>query len=557
MMIRISIKKFYYCDQTSIKICIINKRFENFFIFHMEDINTCFLCMEPIKYRVLTPCDHNSLCLNCYMRNIICYHHENCYYCQNPLKGYPIVSTDPQITKYAEAKAKKPVFDSQYKLFMTDKDNIRNYIASLFQFVCPGCSLRLPAFDMLASHVKVHRMRVCQICYASNRFLPVDIHVFRNNKEYQMHLKNQHPRCMLCPNQVFFDHDELAKHMLENHVRCEVCAAMNKIVWFKDAPSLVEHHQNCHFVCPHCSSQNLVAFATRGELLIHLKTVHNQKSAPIDLSDFASSPSNNSNNNDDDDDESNNRKVLERRKELNRKFMVKLNELLSEKDKNDLMTVARNYVANKVTGEFFYNEYARYLGPEKDVLFNDMVSFLPIPEKRAELVRIHINYNSSHNILPPTEQPASDRPQSMHPNPQPNQNSNRKNKNQKRHNDNQKRGFKQQNPHNPNQHFQNHSNQSNQVQNQQQDIQIQLKPTQISQIQTSQHNIQSKTNQSIHDQVQPNQQIMVQKPQQQKNQPTISISRSKPPSIVIQRSKPKEEETSKVPPPAIIKTEPQ
>lgn len=528
--------------------------------------------MEPIKYRVLTPCDHNSLCLSCYMRNTICYHHENCYYCQNPLKGYPIVSTNPKLTKYSEAKATHPVFDSQYKLFFTDKDNIRNYIASLFHFTCPECSLRLPAFDMFAAHVKIHKMRVCQICFASNRFLPGDTHVFHSNKEYQNHIKTQHPRCMLCSNQIFFDHDELTKHMLENHHRCEVCAAMNKIAWFKDAASLVEHHEKCHFLCPHCSSQHPVSFSTKGELLIHLKSVHGQKSQPIDISDFTASP--NSNNKDENDDiESNNREVVERRRELNRKFMTRLNELLNEKDKAELMKIARDYVANKVTGDFFYNEYARFLGREKDALFNEMVSFLPIPEKRLELIRIHTTYNSTHQLPPQPQQQPPEQREVIHQNQQ--QNFERRNKNQKPYNKNQRRGYKQnQNNQNRNQH-QNVQNNRKQVQNQAIQIPVKSNQNQIQnntlqnnqvqdrQEQTPNQNNQNQTEQNKQNLIasktpnqQPKQQITVLKKDQQqpKTQITISINRSKPASISFEKAKPKEE-AIKMPPPAALQTE--
>lgn len=559
----------------------------------MEETNTCFLCMGPIKYRVLTPCDHNSLCLSCYMRNTICYHHENCYYCQNPLKGYPIVSTDPQLTKYAEAKAKHPVFDSQYKLFFTDKENTRNYIASLFHFTCPECSLRLPAFDIFASHVKIHKMRVCQICYASNRFLPGDTHVFHSNKEYQTHVKTQHPRCMLCPNQIFFDHDELTKHMLEHHHRCDVCASQNKILWFKDAASLIEHMEKCHFVCPNCSSEKPVSFATRGELLMHLKTMHGQKLPPIDLADFSATPSSNDIKDDknEDDVESNNREVVERRRELNRKFMTRLNEILNERDKTELMKVARNYVANKVTGEFFYNEYARYLGRNKDALFNEMVSFLPIPDKRLELIRIHVGYNSSNLQEQQNQNEQQDQynqqnlsQQQTNQNLQQNRNNEKRNKNKKQYNKNQKKNFN----HNQNQRQQNQNNQ-NQNQRQQNQNQHQFNHNQRqSQNQSAQNQSQNNANnQIIPNQIQtqsnqisthPNQvqiqkkassnlnitvknqqnQIEIQKQSQQpKIQVNISINRSKKPSIVFEKPNPKEDENEKIDKPAPIQAVPQ
>ncbi|OHS96149.1 Zinc finger, C2H2 type family protein [Tritrichomonas foetus] len=378
----------------------------------------CFFCMEPIKYRVFLPCDHNNMCINCYIRDTRCYHHTNCYYCQKPLEGHPIVSTDLSIQTYSQGKSKRPKYDSKFQIFYFDRENVHDFISSLFHFTCPECSLSMSAFDMFASHVKIHKMRVCQICHASNRFLPGDLPVFKSNKEYQTHLQQQHPRCQCCPNQICFDHDALAKHMLEKHHRCEICAKQNIIKWFKDAAELISHHEKCHFIChyPQCSTHDLIAFATRGELMIHLQTVHNERPGVIDLADFA-----------DDDRNDKPRNIGEnesivRKKELNRKFMQRLNEVLTEEDKEELMKAARFYVSSKISAEEFYSVFVKTCAQEKDSLFNDMVAFLPLPEKRAELNRIHVR--SSSITSPQQVHSTQSSPSQFTTNSNPNNNSN-------------------------------------------------------------------------------------------------------------------------------------
>ena len=350
---------------------------------------TCVLCEGRLDFRVLLPCEHNNVCLRCYMRNKICFHRSNCCICQNNGTGHPIVICDGEPAGYAQAKSRRPFFDSHYQLYYFDKEKVLQFLSSLFIFSCPVCQLQLNAFDQFARHVKTHKMRVCQICYASNTFLPGNVAVFRSFKDYQIHLEQQHPRCQCCQNCICFDQDALAKHMIEKHIRCDICAEKNKVLWFENPEALMAHNEKCHYVCHHeeCIA-GLVAFSTRGELLMHLKSRHHDNTQNATLEDFQEKENNEA-------DESAQNEATNRRVEINNRFMNKLKDLISDYDRTTLMKYARGYLIGKVSVETYYHVFSEICGSEKDSLFNDMVAILPLPEKRAELMRIHFGSASS------------------------------------------------------------------------------------------------------------------------------------------------------------------
>ncbi|KAH0790745.1 Zinc finger, C2H2 type family protein [Histomonas meleagridis] len=227
-------------------------------------------------------------------------------------------------------------------------------------------------------------MGTCSICYESGRFLQSDVPTLPF-KKLNEHMK-QHPRCICC-NQIIFDQASLAKHMLEYHHRCDICAQNNKIIWFKDAADLVAHHEKSHFIChyPSCSSDSLIAFATRGELLMHLQAVHHEK-AEIDFqTDFKEKK------------QDDYKKIAHKRMvELNRRFTTKLNTVFNG-NKNiidNLKGIARKYMNNELDANEFYSQFSKICGNKKDQIFIDMVAILPDAKKRADLVHIH-DYTSS------------------------------------------------------------------------------------------------------------------------------------------------------------------
>lgn len=339
----------------------------------------CELCSEPIRFRVLQPCNHSNICLECYIRFSAVYHHSTCYFCQRNLDHAPVVVAADDTRTHAAAMAAHPRYDGLQRLYYFDAA-VEEHISALFRFRCPACSMRFSAFDVFAEHAKCHRLCPCAVCFHAGRFLPSEVPAL-SAREHEQHAR-QHPACACCE-RVYFDQALLAVHMLEEHNRCEICAQQNRIHWCRDPVELIAHNEKCHFICHHtaCSSENLIAFATKGELLMHLQSVHHEKFVEIDFTtDFKV-----------DTEDTYEAKSRMRLVELNRRFTQKLNKVFAGREEkiNRLKGIAKQYVSNVIDSEEFYRQFAGICGNKKGQIFTDMVAILPNPKKRAELLYIH------------------------------------------------------------------------------------------------------------------------------------------------------------------------
>ena len=341
----------------------------------------CSLCAERIEMRVILPCNHSDICLGCYVRLVKCYRSTLCHFCQKPISQDPVVVCGPAIP-YETARARNPKHLDTFNLFYFD-DVVPQFLSRLNIFTCPDCGMTFTALDIFAMHLRTESHSVCCICFDTGRFLPSDAPVFRRN-EYHRHLK-QHPRCPCC-HYVGFDEATLAQHMIERHYRCDICAANNKIVWLKTPELLVAHHEQNHFVChhPECSTEHLIAFGTKGELLLHLQSVHRERDHAIDLTvDFA---------NRDREAEEEAERARERVRELNRRFVQKLERVFqgNKRKIDDLKKEAQAMITGRIDPAEFYRRFNRICGKRKgSQVFTDMVAILPDPRRRAELLRLH------------------------------------------------------------------------------------------------------------------------------------------------------------------------
>jgi hypothetical protein len=85
-----------------------------------------------------------------------------------------------------------------------------------------------------------------------------------------------------------------------------------------------------------------------------------------------------------------------RNTELNRRFARKLSQVFAEngKVKEDLTKWAHKLTAGEIDEAEFYRKFAEICGDKRQQIFTDMVAFLPFPEKRARLLKIHENLES-------------------------------------------------------------------------------------------------------------------------------------------------------------------
>ena len=311
------------------------------------------------------------------MRLEKCYNKHECYFCQRQLSESPIASKTE--LSYAQAKKNVTVTISGVNLRCVEPE-IEREVRNLLTIRCNMCNTAFRTEKDLEDHMKTHNRRVCTVCLSTGRFLPSEIPSFGG--DFSDH-KKLHPKCLCC-NFIAFDTKSLETHMTQNHERCDVCLQLNRIVWLKNAMELIEHCERVHFIChyPDCQASGLIAFATRAELLTHLRRAHGEMTRDIDLTtDFEClSPASG---------EDHTRKKMI---ELNRRFITRLRSLFDDETVIEaLKNEARALITNKIGVQEFYSKFSSLCQDKKNAIFTDMVAIMPDPKKRAELLRIHEN----------------------------------------------------------------------------------------------------------------------------------------------------------------------
>lgn len=380
----------------------------------------CMICDNAIRYRVLTPCDHSDLCLQCYLRAVICYNNHSCVVCTKEYSSYPIATTNlsPGITyKSAESKSKLLQLN-EFHLLYSDAA-VLNEIMNYMSFRCSFCKTKFSVFtnpnqltttatnlpqnlnnrinnaqNEFSNHLKnIHHQCACFICLNSHRFLPCEA-ISYSQRDFKLHKSEMHKKCPCCPF-VGFDAHELEIHMNDIHVRCDICLQLyNKVLWFKNETELLDHYKKDHYICyhPECID-SLIAFPTQLELLQHLTRVHHEK---VDMNGVSLVPT------------ETNEKLAQIRQEeenekrsriilSNKKFVNKLKEVF-QNDETKIQNLRSNAILlinNRINVQDFYKKFCEICGDEKRKVFTDMVAIMPDPGKRAELLRLSENIELS------------------------------------------------------------------------------------------------------------------------------------------------------------------
>ncbi|OHS94466.1 Zinc finger, C2H2 type family protein [Tritrichomonas foetus] len=347
----------------------------------------------PITYRVLSPCNHSDLCLQCYVRNVVCYDNHQCGFCTKEFSSDPIVTTDLTLS-YATAKPRAQKHSTQYHFYYFE-DQILQETNSYLSFKCSKCGSSFRYQNEFTNHVKIHKCNSCMICINSQRFLPCEAITYTSN-DFTEH-KKHHPKCPCC-NFSSFDKHELETHMNEKHVRCDICLSMfNKVVWCKSEQNLLYHYGSEHFVChyPTCMD-SLIAFATEAELLRHLNSEHHENVNMTGTSLVQQRPVENLD-----------EEKRERIKELNQKFLQKLSQVFAHDESKiiALKNEARLLIQNRKSVQDFYRRFCEICGEHKNKVFTDMVAIMPDPQKRAELLRLSENVELAKKPVFKTQSP--------------------------------------------------------------------------------------------------------------------------------------------------------
>ena len=354
----------------------------------MDAVEACSVCELPLSTRVIMPCGHSEICLECFVRLVKIYNRHQCYFCQRDLAATPVASKRRR--RYEDAVAAATSENKELNLRYVEPE-ISEEACNLFRYHCSECgALRFGDESEFERHMQSHGKVVCGVCRESGRFLPCETPVFA--RELFAEHTEHHPKCPCC-GLVAFDTQVLEHHMPEQHERCGICLKLFKVTWLKDTEELVEHCQREHFLChyPECSSQGLIAFATHDELLMHLRDVHREKRGVGGQKKRIEEPVN--------EEERRARTV-----ELDRRFKARCQSLISDPEVlQDLQRVARALLFDDITCNQFYEEFSALCGDKKNALFTDMVAILPDRQKRGQLLRLHENVRSARMSMPKSQ----------------------------------------------------------------------------------------------------------------------------------------------------------
>lgn len=374
------------------------------------------ICDNSIKYRVIAPCNHSDLCLQCYLRSVICYNNHCCVVCTKEYSSYPIATTNlnPDVT-YESIKSQIAVFPlPEFHLFYSET-TILNEIMNYMSFKCSFCREKFNVFNDIdqvkdasnnssqslnarislaqnnfGNHVKnSHHQFACFICLNSHRFLPCEA-VSYPKRIFEIHRAEMHKKCPCC-NYIGFDAHELEVHMNEIHVRCDICLNLyNKVLWFRNENDLLNHYKKEHYVCyhPECLD-SLIAFPTQLELVQHLSKDHHEK---VDVDGISLVPTETNEKlakiHQEEENEKRSRIILS-----NQKFVNKLKDVFKN-DESKIQNLRSNAILlinDRISVKDFYKKFCDICGDEKKRVFTDMVAIMPDPEKRAELLRLSEN----------------------------------------------------------------------------------------------------------------------------------------------------------------------
>ena len=342
----------------------------------------CIICSENLKFEILLPCNHSCLCLKCFQTMKVCHKQNQCPICQKDFQNFPIILNNFLKKKYEELKNEELIELKEFEVFINDL-KIEEILKSFNLFKCPKCENKsFLSFKQIKNHLFEHNMKICPICFNSNRFLNSEIPIIKKNL-FKNH-KKIHPNCLCC-DFIAFDNAELTEHMLNNHFRCDICALKNKILWFKNISEIQVHFHENHFACKEdiCISHGFIVFETLAELQLHQIKVHDKK---IDI-DMDISFKNNNNNIE----EEIEKQILIRRKESRNRLTFKVNEIFKNQHRvNDLFNLIENLNRKRISAEVFFKQYINICGKlNSELLFCDTISTISDPKIRSILVRIH------------------------------------------------------------------------------------------------------------------------------------------------------------------------
>lgn len=288
---------------------------------------SCPICCQPMLLMAIGKC-RDVVCWLCSLKMRVLQKNNACAFCKTELE-YVLIAAVPEAfrrlqfasfahtvnLKIAEQEAFASLanldvlaenydadrINTDYGLLYASK-KVCSAVDALLQYNCwhPNCTRWLWKKRRFASfnaslegwkdHMKkVHHLVPCNVCLNGRQvflpeqllFLPRDLNRhFRCGDQSEDIAILPHINCGACDSKLF-DLDAYLQHIRDSHINCYIC---DRIATKMDPPgippafrsfdSLNDHYDKYHFLCRTC---DYVAFASEGELAVHMAQVHRMK----------------------------------------------------------------------------------------------------------------------------------------------------------------------------------------------------------------------------------------------------------------------------------------
>jgi len=265
-----------------------------------EDIPTCWICAEPVKFWGLSQCNHRT-CHVCALRLRALYKRMDCTFCKED-QPVIILTLDSEKTFSSYTPDEIPFKDPKLSISFETQEMMEETLI-LLRFNCPdtSCDFIAGGWNDLKMHVRaVHGRQMCDLCIKFKKVFAHE-HSLYTHAQLGVHLPSYnrrpgapphskakdakekveggvHPFCEFCK-EAYFGGDELFAHMRETHEECFICKRNDiREQYFLNYPNLERHFNEVHHPCPNaeCQAQKFVVFASKLDLQGHMIEVHQQ-----------------------------------------------------------------------------------------------------------------------------------------------------------------------------------------------------------------------------------------------------------------------------------------
>jgi len=136
----------------------------------MEAYENCDICLNPVRFYSLGPCNHRDQCTECYLRRKTLYNQIDCPVCRQPIEQ--AIFTNDKEKRYQDFDLTDWFHDVEKGMYM-DVESGTDYrtFSRLWKIKCPYCdSEDFDGVDSLKKHTKAtHRLEFCEVSLADRK----------------------------------------------------------------------------------------------------------------------------------------------------------------------------------------------------------------------------------------------------------------------------------------------------------------------------------------------------------------------------------------------------